>query len=224
MKELLTVLHDQSPRSSRGKFGPSNISSSSSRSYSSKDFHQKHVDASKADGYQSYNHQDNINVDFSLDHYFLTDEELNEEVEQMEVLFNNMQSSGVTTTCLVPIVKPIATYDKEFNDMEVLRLSELLTAANEFEEAKYPKTKIFIEVNTMADMHKVFASLDLMDRALHSSIKFCRSMSLFNEMCDDDKVTLLKNNVWKILCLRSLLSHDPLKLFWTYPIVRNLTL
>ena len=136
-------------------------------------------------------------------------------------LFDNSsdQKQEVTTSSVVPIGRPIATFDKEFNDMEMFRLSELQMAVNELEEVKYPKPRIFIEVNTIADMYKVFSSLNLMDEAILTSIKFCNTMSLFKEICEEDKVTLFKNNIWKILFVRLLPLVNAQGMYWTYPIV-----
>ena len=126
---------------------------------------------------------------------------------------------GTTLPMITPIARPIATFDKDFNAMELFRLSELQMAANELEEVKYPKTRSFIEVNTIADMYKVFSSLNLMDEAILTSIKLCKTMSLFKEMCEDDKIILFKNNIWKILFIRLLPLVNAQGMYWTYPIV-----
>ena len=142
---------------------------------------------------------DDINSDIMNFEKYLSD------VENVEERSKERQSAN--SCSLSVIVRPIATFDKEFNDIELNRLTELKTAANEILDFS-GTSKYCIRINSVREMFSKMSSFNLFDQTIESIIKFCKSISMFQEVCQDDQIALIKNSYGDILNLKFLPHYD----------------
>ena len=150
----------------------------------------------------------------------LSDDQMTEDVKELEEFFNTSRvESGMTDTSLVPIVRPIATFDKQLNDIECYRLTELRVAGNQFQDYRNCSGKFPIECKDFDTLYNYYTSINIFDENILSTIKFCKKMTMFNDMCEDDKIVLIKNSCWPIVCLFFTPTIKFDKDYWIHPIV-----
>lgn len=155
----------------------------------------------------------------SLSDCSLTDEQIVEEIIEMEsLLIDSGCGFGSTVTEVVPLTRPVATFDKAFTDMEWQRIRELSEASRVFyEHTNTNSTKYCIEINKVVDMYEKFPNV--IDQFIMSTINYCKSITNFKEVCENDKLVLLKSSYWKLLCLTYLPTMDFKLGRWIYAIV-----
>ena len=152
----------------------------------------------------------------------LSDDQMTEDVKESEDFNTSRVGSGVTNTSVVPLVRPIATFDKQLNDIECYRLTELRVAGNQFQDYRNCSGKFPIECKDFDTLYDYYTSINLFDEHILSTIKFSKTMTMFNDMCENDKIVLIKNGCWPIVCLlfTSIIKFD--NDYWIHPIVNML--
>lgn len=153
----------------------------------------------------------------------LTDDDIVEGIETMEKFLNDIIAEPEVTTSVVPIVRPIAMFDKRLNEMEMSKLIELNLAADDFLDFVSHKATKFFELSSLTDLYSKMYPLDVFDMNLKSAVKFCKGISKFREISESDQMILYKNSCWRIIMMKKIPSFDPEQEYFTYSIVSNKT-
>ncbi|CAG2173924.1 unnamed protein product [Oppiella nova] len=95
--------------------------------------------------------------------------------------------------------------DKSFNDLESIRLTELLKASKIFNYKSF-RTQTIIEFKSISEVNNV-ANL-MMDNDTVDLIQFTKHLDSFNNLCFNDQMALFKYGCLEILILRSSLHFD----------------
>ncbi|CAG2173636.1 unnamed protein product [Oppiella nova] len=90
------------------------------------------------------------------------------------------------------------------------RLKQLFTSTAYMRD---PVVKITSKVDTYTDVYKVFQMRS--DTKSRRVIQMCKTMAQFKELCEDDKIILLKASCPEIICLISVTTFDFESEFWT---------
>lgn len=128
------------------------------------------------------------------------------------------EAEAPNISVLSRIVRPIAAFDKEFNDIELNRLTELKTAADVITDFS-GDFKYSIQITSLRDMFARFASFNLFDQTIQDVMRFCKSISTFQDVCQNDQIALFKNSYTDILSLKVLARFDCDKECFDYVIV-----
>ncbi|CAG2105010.1 unnamed protein product [Medioppia subpectinata] len=96
------------------------------------------------------------------------------------------------------------------NDMERCRLTQVFKSTAFIKD---PVVRPTSAVNTIAEALRVLR----MRTEIHCRriIKMCKTMDEFTELCENDKIILLKTCCPEIICLSSVLTFDFVGKFWT---------
>ena len=149
----------------------------------------------------------------------LTEDDIFEGIETMEKFL--IESEPKVTSSVLSIVRPIATFDKQLNEMEMSKLIELNQAADDFLDfVKHQSTKFF-KLNNLNDLYSKMYPLDVFDMNLRSALKFCKGISKFREISQSDQMILYKSSCWRIIMMKKIPSFDPEQEHFTYSIVSN---
>jgi len=139
-----------------------------------------------------------------------TSEEINEEImkiennirsdENIDILDTNEQTSQLS---VVPLFRQIPDY-KGFNDLETNRLSELLSATNVF---KYPlSTKNIIKITNFSEGMRL--GFVIFDKYVKNLIKFTKNINPFIDLCENDRIALLKYGCMDLIVMRDILHYS----------------
>ena len=101
-----------------------------------------------------------------------------------------------------------------FNELEMSRLKHLFSSTTYMKD---PVAKITTKVETYNDF--VNATITRSDNKCRRMIQMCKTIDEFKELCEDDKIILLKASCPEIICLLSVLTFDFDGEFWTVAIV-----
>ena len=151
----------------------------------------------------------------------LTDKQMTEELNEWEEYLKDRSESVKTSTIVLPVVRPMTPFDKQLNDMEHSRLNELTLAGTHYQDYNDCTVENYIECNDLGALYEFYSSLNLFDEQVLSTIKFCKSMTMFNDMCEDDKLILVKASCWKMVCLKYIAAVKLDNYYWTMNIVNS---
>lgn len=139
-------------------------------------------------------------------------------IDSIERFLTDFESNASAT--VAPVVRPIATFDKEFNNLEMSRVLEVFSAGNKSVDIlNYSMTKKFIEYTDLDDLLRSKHNHEIFDMNARATMKYCKALTLFGELTPSDQTTLFKSNCWKITLLRNLLAFDHDKREWTISLV-----
>ena len=159
------------------------------------------------------------NFQLELQDLSLTDEEINEEIENIDRLLMECHNE-LNTIPLVAVNRPIVTFDKQLNDMEMNSIVELSKAAYEYIDYEhFAGSKYLIEINNLLDFCKVLSPHDVFDDNVRASVKLFKGISKFNDIEESDQMCLLKQSCWIVFVLKKLPSFDLNGEHWTFAIV-----
>ena len=114
-----------------------------------------------------------------------------------QILLNNYELKVLT------IIRPITDYNNNFNEMEGLRLSELLSAANAL---NIPTGKLVF--NTIGSYERLEAIVRNWELLTHKLIQLSKLLTQFNDICSDDQIALIKYGCIEMCCLRQTVAYD----------------
>ncbi|CAG2113706.1 unnamed protein product, partial [Medioppia subpectinata] len=98
----------------------------------------------------------------------------------------------------------------ELNEVEFGKFKALFST---LEILKDPAVKCTVKVNAMAD---IFSILEVRnERKYQQIVKMCTNFNEFSDLCEDDKISLLKSNVTEIFFLLTVMYFDFEDEFWT---------
>lgn len=151
----------------------------------------------------------------------LSDEEIVEGIVTIEQFLKDFRPKKLSdvTSSLVPIVRPIATFNKQLNDMEISKLIELNQAADDLIDVVKSHATRFFELKNLYDLYNKVYPLDVFDLNVRAAIKFCKGISKFKEVSESDRTVLFKNSCWKIIMLKKIPSFNFESEHWTYSLV-----
>ena len=112
---------------------------------------------------------DSTLFDAMLENCCLSDNELSQEIMQIEEYINSCDHICAdrhkqTDGSVVPVVRPIATYNKCLNDIELNRLQELSTAVKCLHCLVCPSTQHIIEYPTLEEYYTNSVSINIRGR------------------------------------------------------------
>ncbi|CAG2101272.1 unnamed protein product [Medioppia subpectinata] len=119
---------------------------------------------------------------------------------------------------IIPIARPMAN-KFTLNDLEVFKLSELLSATAFFNEPPAPITS---QMMTCEDVGKVLCSKT--EEQVRRVIRMAKSLSTFNVVDENDKISLIKFGAMDLYCMRSVPHFDPNNDHWVYTMLSVITL
>ncbi|CAG2169975.1 unnamed protein product, partial [Oppiella nova] len=100
-----------------------------------------------------------------------------------------------------------------FNELEMHRLKHL------FSSTAYMRDPIVTNVTKTATYSDAFKVLRMRsDMKCQKIIKMCKNINQFKELCEDDKIILLKTSSPEIACLYKVVNFNVQGQFWTVPI------
>ncbi|CAG2101225.1 unnamed protein product [Medioppia subpectinata] len=98
----------------------------------------------------------------------------------------------------------------ELNEVEFGRFKTLFST---LEILKDPAVKSTVKITAMAD---IFSILEVRnERKYQQIVKMCTNFNEFSDLCEDDKISLLKSNVTEIFFLLTVMYFDFEDEFWT---------
>ncbi|XP_054153491.1 nuclear hormone receptor HR96-like [Oppia nitens] len=116
---------------------------------------------------------------------------------------------------IISPLNPINTYG-ELNDIECKRLDDLHRASQVF---RYPATQPIIKVNNICEYYKLWGNrleLDTQD-----IIKYTKNMTIFSDICLNDKISLIKYGSMEIIVTRGNSLYDYKNEIWNQIIDDN---
>ena len=104
---------------------------------------------------------------------------------------------------VLPIVRPLPTNSNTFNEMECNRLTELFNAMKIMETSETTNPSEIINPNAMcAIMAKKF------DHDIRSLVAVSKGLDAFNNLCENDQISLLKYGSSEVFLMRSVLNFN----------------
>ena len=141
-------------------------------------------------------------IDNILKDIQFSEKELQNELMKLEAfLFDNNENTSNNT--IVPVVRPVSDYTNTLNEMEGKRLEEVLTVFKQMEftfGSDVYKPKNWTESNYLIRME--------MDRQIETLVEASKQLSLFNEICANDQLALIKYGAIEVSCMRQVVGFD----------------
>ena len=141
-------------------------------------------------------------IDHILKDMEFSEKELQNELMKLEAcLFGNNENTS--NNSIVPVVRPVSDYTNTLNEMEGKRLEEVLTVFKEMEYAFEPyeyKSKNLTESN-------YFIRIE-MDRQIETLVESSKQLSLFNQICPNDQLALIKYGAIEVSNMRQVVGFD----------------
>lgn len=113
---------------------------------------------------------------------------------------------------LIPIERPIGDQSPhDFNQKELIIMSELMNASRLW-RAPLQK-KVIREITNMTDCRKALTFV--YDHEIKNMVKLSKSLNSFNNLCENDRISLLKNHCFPLLLMRGILCYNFQNQCWT---------
>ena len=117
-----------------------------------------------------------------------------------QVINDNNINSVVRVT---PIPIQINNNRNTWNELESYRLMELFNAINEY---KYEFIESNVEITTHSDMSRAICMK--YEGEVKTAIRLSKRLKAYDQLCDDDKIELVKYGYLDIFLLRSVLTFN----------------
>ncbi|CAG2165754.1 unnamed protein product [Oppiella nova] len=108
-----------------------------------------------------------------------------------------------------PLMRPINTYN-DWNEIECKRLSDLYLASNLF---RYPSTEHHFEAKDIMHYYKMWGNRLEVD--VQDIVKYTKDVTKLVDICEDDKLTLIKQGCMEIIAIRAIYCWDSQSEKWT---------
>lgn len=99
------------------------------------------------------------------------------------------------------------------NDQEQARIKELYDASRSLDEPMEKEQ----EASAKEDPNNLMGVINLTDLAIKRIIRMAKQIGPFINMCQEDKIALLKGGCTELMILRSVVSYNPEKQSWSLP-------
>ncbi|CAG2169039.1 unnamed protein product [Oppiella nova] len=119
---------------------------------------------------------------------------------------------------VIPISRPTTDHTYVFNELEGFKLTELFGATEIFSE-----TLSVVSVTSMArdyaDLVRVLSYK--IDEQVMRAIRMSKKLQTFNNICETDRISLLKQGSLELYLIRSVAYYDSAEDHWTYNMGNN---
>ncbi|CAG2166177.1 unnamed protein product [Oppiella nova] len=119
---------------------------------------------------------------------------------------------------VIPISRPTTDHTYVFNELEGFKLTELFGATEIFSE-----TLSVVSVTSMArdyaDLVRVLCYK--IDEQVMRAIRMSKKLQTFNNICETDRISLLKQGSLELYLIRSVPYYDSVEDHWTYNMGNN---
>ena len=145
---------------------------------------------------------DSTLFDAMLENCCLSDEDLSQEIMQIEEYINSCDNTCADrqkqiNESVIPVVRPIATYNKCLNDIELNRLQELSAAVKCLHCLVCPSTQHIIEYPTLEEYYTNGVGINLTNGCARQFVQFCKGLSAFQDICEQDQLALVKSGYYE---------------------------
>jgi len=158
---------------------------------------------------KNYENNDSIDdyINEVLENNSFNDEEVNKEIEnhiKCNDVFDNIKDVNQNTSELsvVPLFRQIIDYNS-FNDLETNRLSELSSAIMTL---YYKTNDNLIELTKLSEIYEL--KLNAFERDINIFIQFAKQLNCFNDLCENDKLCLIKYGYYEVTNLTNKFNHS----------------
>lgn len=115
------------------------------------------------------------------------------------------RSQTVTQTSILAIARPIVTYNKVLNDMELKIIDWLRIAVNQTLNESYSSRKFCINIKTEREYCGMFAN-KVVDQMILRVMKFFKRITKEKKICTDDRITLFRCCCWPAVVIKGLVD------------------
>lgn len=148
----------------------------------------------------------------------ISEEEVQKQISELEGALSGRHSSSVHFDdissdvlekaaefefAIVPISRPLTDYRNNFTEMEGNRLSELLAALKlmdcPFGECVYKPDNCLDSLCCLSDN---------MEMIIERLVQASKRLTLFNEICEEDQLALIKYGAIEVSCMRQVIGYD----------------
>ena len=144
-----------------------------------------------------------------LENVSFSDEEVDQQMIEIENyikyndILNNIKDVNENTSELsvVPLFRQIIDYNS-FNDLETNRLSELSSAIMTL---YYKTNDNLIELTKLSEIYEL--KLNAFERDINIFIQFAKQLNCFNDLCENDKLSLIKYGYYEVTNLHNKYNH-----------------
>ncbi|CAG2169946.1 unnamed protein product [Oppiella nova] len=117
---------------------------------------------------------------------------------------------------VVAIDRPLMDYRNQFNECEGSRLQELLSGTSVYVEL----SQLPFPLANRIDGHRLYDAIaNKFARFVLTLTQMCRKLSAFNQLCENDRISLVKYGSFDLYILRSIPFFDTGANSWTFILV-----
>ena len=122
--------------------------------------------------------------------------------ENMDII-NKFREKAIEYDTSLDVLIDRHISDNELNELEVNILRDLYTATYVM---RHPQSKVFREITDIDDLTK---TMNLkFEKEIRNLIRMCKKLNTFREVCENDKIALLKYRCFEAILLRSVTIFD----------------
>ena len=134
-------------------------------------------------------------------------------------VFKEIDGQNSRHVAVIPVVRPIVSYNKELNEIEMNRIKELSRAQNSFQYLFSPLSKKVIEYNSIKECYQDTYAVSKMDDIVRQFVKFCKRLSPFQDICEGDQLALIKNSIFEVLTIQNMFLYNYDGEYWDMTLV-----
>ncbi|CAG2115857.1 unnamed protein product, partial [Medioppia subpectinata] len=112
--------------------------------------------------------------------------------------------------------RPLTDYGNQLNELEGRRLTELLNAMHIYTETVVPVTEFAVKSNNVMTFQ--------IEARICSLIKMAKNLTAFNELCENDRISLIKHGCLDMFYLRCVPDFDYQDNHWTFTMLTAIIL
>ena len=167
-----------------------------------------------------FDSNDNVETNCAL----ISQQDLSEIEEFIRVneFFQNSVDSYKPTLDFVsqnlPIPRPVTDYENNFTELEDYKLMELFEVLRPLDFNFGNVQCGFYEIGTVAQLVQMVNTF--YEKEITSFVESIKRMNIFQNICENDRIALVKYSLMDILMLRSVQLYDTNQESWTIPFVR----
>ncbi|XP_054153969.1 nuclear hormone receptor HR96-like [Oppia nitens] len=145
-----------------------------------------------------------------IESYIFNGEKVEDDDNDDDISPDVYQKAVELEFAVLPIARTVGDNSGQFNELEYNRLTELFSALN-IMQIKIPENGV--PLSNMEEMCQLMAVK--VDTEIRNLVTVSKGLSAFNNMCENDQISLLKYGSLEIFCMRSVLTYDYSNDSWT---------
>jgi len=151
-----------------------------------------------------------LSFDVLDDYYLDKDFNTNNTLQEYSVNYNPVESV-YNSSQTIALIRPITDYSNQFNELEGMKMSELMYAMNRLQVPT-----MAIDQSVAQTCSEAFhALIDTNDKYIGNIVQMCKCLTPFNILCENDRLVLIKRSSIEIEILRMLLCYNFEDNYWT---------